>query len=46
MAFVANYEVDASTAPQTGDLTYIFVLALIALVAVSSVGALRYCKNR
>ena len=46
MAFEANYEVDAGTAPQTGDMTYIFVLALIALVAVSSVGVLLYRKNR
>lgn len=46
MAFEANYEVDASQAPQTGDMPYIFVLALIALVAVSSVGVVAFRKNR
>ena len=45
MAFVANYEVDASNAPATGDFNFIWIIALSGIALASAAGALRFMKN-
>lgn len=43
--FKANYEVDASTAPATGDINFVWIIALSGLALASAAGALRFRKN-
>ncbi len=45
MTFVANYEVDASVAPKTGDANYLWVIALSGIALASAVAFRRFKRK-